>query len=225
MTKDVEQIYQKIQNSIVMLKLKPGDRLREIEVSEQFNVSRTPIRDVFKKLEQDGLLEIHSQSGSFVTKIDLKGITDLMYVRSSVEYQVLLGLMGKLSTADFDKMRSYLTCQKELADKNATNTNFANKYFSLDNDFHQFIYKKANQSHVLDLLNNNFPSFQRYRFLTFLRDDAELNKLSDIHSAMVDCLEQHNTDDLRNIVYVHNYSGLTGIDKVKERHPDYFLDD
>ncbi|MDD7599104.1 MAG: GntR family transcriptional regulator, partial [Bacilli bacterium] len=75
MTKDSLAIYQSISNDIITMKLKPGDMLKEIEVANKFNVSRTPIRDVFKRLEYDKLLDIHSQKGSFVSKINLEGIT------------------------------------------------------------------------------------------------------------------------------------------------------
>ena len=71
MTKDSLAIYQSISNDIITMKLKPGDMLKEIEVANKFNVSRTPIRDVFKRLEYDKLLDIHSQKGSFVSKINL----------------------------------------------------------------------------------------------------------------------------------------------------------
>ena len=47
MTKDSLAIYQSISNDIITMKLKPGDMLKEIEVANKFNVSRTPIRDVF----------------------------------------------------------------------------------------------------------------------------------------------------------------------------------
>ena len=54
-------------------------------LTRKIHVSRTPMRDVFKKLESDKLLVIYSQSGSYVTKIDLSGISDIMtLIRSPV---------------------------------------------------------------------------------------------------------------------------------------------
>ena len=74
MTKDISPIYDDIADAIITMKLVPGEKISEIESSKKYNVSRTPIRDVFKRLEDNGLLEIRSQSGTFVTKIDMGNI-------------------------------------------------------------------------------------------------------------------------------------------------------
>ncbi|MCI1735217.1 MAG: GntR family transcriptional regulator [Bacilli bacterium] len=224
MTKDIEPIYNKILSSIVTLKMKPGERLRENEVSTKYKVSRTPIRDVFKKLENDNLLEIRSKSGTFVTKIDLKGITDIMFLRSSVEFQVLDAIKGTLTAEEIQALRANLAQQAKLREtkKDSTDDAFANSLFDLDNSFHEAIYAKDKKESVLQLLNSTYPAYQRFRFLTFFRDDNDLDALLALHTKMLDVLEKPDNDGLRNIVYQHNFSGLNGINKVKDRHPEYF---
>ena len=64
MTKDIEPIYETLKKEIVTLHLKPGSRIRENELSASFGVSRTPVRDVLKKLEENGLVRIQSKSGT-----------------------------------------------------------------------------------------------------------------------------------------------------------------
>jgi GntR family transcriptional regulator, rspAB operon transcriptional repressor len=223
MTKDITPIYEDISNAIITLKLLPGEKISEIESSRRFNVSRTPIRDVFKRLEDNGLLEIRSQSGSFVTKINMANIADLVYIRNSCELSVLSQLAGKISKESADYLYHNLQLQSELSlMKNSSNEEFAAKYFSLDNDFHQYIFSLAGKGGVLKLLNSNQPNFQRYRFITFYRDEEDLKKLHDVHTRMVQALYMNETADLSEIVYEHNYSGLRGIEKVIEEHRDYF---
>ena len=84
MTKDIAPIYETLKREIVTIQLKPGTRIREESVSERFGVSRTPVRDVLKKLEEDKLLTVVPKSGTFVTKLDLNGLTDIMYLRAAV---------------------------------------------------------------------------------------------------------------------------------------------
>ena len=67
-----ELIYYTLKNEIIFLKLKPGALISEIEMAHRFNVSRTPIRQVFSKLNEEGLIDIIPQKGSFVSLIDLK---------------------------------------------------------------------------------------------------------------------------------------------------------
>jgi len=225
MTKDIEVIYQKILNDIITLKIRPGTRLKEVEISERFHVSRTPMRDVFKKLETDKLLVIYSQSGSYVTKIDLSGISDIMYLRYVTELEVMREVMDKITPKDIEALRQLISSSKDVlsADGGERDQKVAASFFEVDNSFHHYIFDKDGKSAVLDLLNSAFPYFSRYRFLTFYRDEIEISALLAVHNEIVDCLEKQDLPHLEAIIKEHNYSGLNGIEKVKERHPDYFI--
>ncbi len=224
MTKDNSIIYSKIENSIITMKLLPGQKLGEIEMATKYKVSRTPIRDVFKRLEGNKLLEIRSQSGTFVTKIDMGNISDLIYVRNCVEHNVLSSIAGRLSKDDILYLKDNLALQRELKEKkkNSSDDSFATALFNLDNQFHEYIYSIASKQGVLKLLNSNQPNFQRYRFMTFLREEKQLKSLYGIHEKMLDCLIDNDVSSLTDIVYEHNYAGLHGIDKVILKHPEYF---
>jgi GntR family transcriptional regulator, rspAB operon transcriptional repressor len=224
MTKDMEPVYQDIQDNIIMMNLKPGTQLREIDVSDRYHVSRTPMRDVLKKLENDRLIDVHSQRGTFVTKIELNGINDIMYLRSVAEYAVMSDLQGKISSEGIAHLRDMIGTMEGLLKGNtsAHDQEFAAAFFKLDNSFHNVIFGMDGKEGILKLLNDSFPYFSRYRFLTFYRDEEYLTRLFAIHSKLIDCLEGQDKEMLKEVVQEHNFSGLNGIDKVKNRHPDYF---
>lgn len=222
MTKDICPIYDDIADAIITMKLVPGEKISEIESSKKYNVSRTPIRDVFKRLEDNGLLEIRSQSGTFVTKIDMGNVADLVYIRNCCEYAVLCKLAGKITKEQADFLYDNLAKQQELSE-NISHEKFAADYFRLDNEFHRYIYSLAGKEGILQILNADQPNFQRYRFITFLRQDEELKRLNLVHTNMVKALVENDYQALRDIVYEHNYSGFRGIDKVIETHPEYFM--
>jgi DNA-binding GntR family transcriptional regulator len=223
MTKDKELIYHTLANEIVRMDLKPGDMLKEIEVAQRFSVSRTPIRDVFKKLEYDGLLVIHSQKGSYVSRINLNGITDIMYIRDQVELSVLSELIHVITPGDIADLRMILNDQTMLlASYDADLGEISSKFFDLDNEFHTHIYRRAGKESVLLTLNGSWPSFSRFRFLTFQRDKSMIENLCNIHKDIVDALEKRDSSCLDEIVRNHNFSGLNGIETVREKHPDYF---
>ena len=97
MTKDIEPIYETLKKEIVTLHLKPGSRIRENELSASFGVSRTPVRDVLKKLEENGLVRIQSKSGTYVTPIDLNTISEVLYLRAYTETEVMIEVAEKAS--------------------------------------------------------------------------------------------------------------------------------
>jgi DNA-binding GntR family transcriptional regulator len=224
MTKDIEPIYKALLNEIISLKLKPGARLKEEEVSVKYGVSRTPIRDVFKRLELNRLLEVYPQCGTFVTRIDLGMMSSLMYVRASTEFVTLLSLFKTITPGDIAQIRMLLENQKTALEKGFDSPEFPDEFFKADNEFHTELYKKAGKEDALKLLNESFPYYSRYRYLTFLRDKHEIEELYKRHSQIVDVLEEKNEAKLYEVCMEHNFSGLHGIKSVQERHPDYFVE-
>jgi len=80
----IERIYQALRRRICLLDYPPGTVLREQDLAEQFEVSRTPIRHVLNRLAVDGLVESRQGVGTTVTTIDFKDLLDIYYVRATL---------------------------------------------------------------------------------------------------------------------------------------------
>jgi DNA-binding GntR family transcriptional regulator len=60
----LEDVYNKIKEFIIAGKYKPGEKLVESELAQQLNTSRTPIREVIRKLESEGLIKTEPLKGA-----------------------------------------------------------------------------------------------------------------------------------------------------------------
>lgn len=69
---DTDDIYEILKNRIIHLEYEPGQVLNEVDVADEFNISRTPIRRVFQLLHGDKLLNIVPRFGAQVTPIDFR---------------------------------------------------------------------------------------------------------------------------------------------------------
>ena len=69
---DTDKIYEILRSRIIHLEYEPGLVLNEVDLAEEFNISRTPIRKVFQLLHSDKLLNIVPRFGAQVTPIDFK---------------------------------------------------------------------------------------------------------------------------------------------------------
>ena len=224
MTKDIAPIYETLKREIVTIQLKPGTRIREESVSERFGVSRTPVRDVLKKLEEDKLLTVIPKSGTFVTKLDLNGLTDIMYLRAAVETRVILQIMDSVTSEQIQEFRDLLANQlKSLEAKDLSAEEFAAAFYDVDNAFHHAIYRVASKESMLDLLENAFPYYQRYRYMTNLRDKADVSNLYRLHGELLDAFEAKDQKRRAEAARLHHFSGLNGLNKFMEKHPDYFI--
>lgn len=84
-TEPPEQVYDKIRRAIVEGRYAPRQRLVEQRLAEEFDVSRTPVREAFRRLEADGLIVIERNRGAAVRQLTTEEIADLYDVRSRLE--------------------------------------------------------------------------------------------------------------------------------------------
>lgn len=81
----MSDIYQILRTRILNETLSQGQKISEIKLAEEFNCSRTPIRDVLKRLELDGLVVIKPKSGTYVKTETSKDLIETTQVRASLE--------------------------------------------------------------------------------------------------------------------------------------------
>lgn len=98
-------LHAELRERISLLRYPPGMRLAEAELATEFGVSRTPIRAVLGRLEQERLVEIRHGVGSFVTVIDPSELADVYALR--MRLTELIGDLDPLprSRADLDRLR------------------------------------------------------------------------------------------------------------------------
>jgi len=77
--------YQRLLEEIREGALLPGDRLREIELSERLGVSRTPVREAIRQLEADGLVTHVPRLGATVRRLDYAEVMELYEMRAVLE--------------------------------------------------------------------------------------------------------------------------------------------
>ncbi len=78
-------IYQELKTKIISGKLLPGSGLVEREISDEYSISRTPVREILWRLVSDGLLEQEPSSGYIVRKISLEEIFNIFQSREAIE--------------------------------------------------------------------------------------------------------------------------------------------
>lgn len=82
-------IYQQIKEDIFSFQLKPGQRFTETDIAEKYQVSRTPIRQVLYRLEQEGYVNVHFRSGWEVKPLDYNFYQELFDLRMILEKEAV----------------------------------------------------------------------------------------------------------------------------------------
>ena len=130
---DKMAIYSRLKQEIIDLKIEPGALISENEISRRFQVSRTPVRDVFLRLVNDGLLEVLPQRGTKVSLIDMERVSATIYMRTIVEIQILKDCIDRISPLQLKQLKDDLRQQREAIDAGIDPAGF----YQLDSLFHE----------------------------------------------------------------------------------------
>ncbi|MCM3791035.1 GntR family transcriptional regulator [Domibacillus sp. 8LH] len=157
------QVTNAIREAIVTGEFEPGRKLSEFELSEHYKVSRTPVREAFKQLEREGLVEIIPRVGTCVTKPTEKEIAELFTVK-----EVLEGLAAGL-LAENRHVKEIDDLQKAVQSmEKAVQFSDHKQFVEANNAFHEAVINGANNSKLsfmLNMLINQIP-YNRYVYLS-----------------------------------------------------------
>lgn len=154
-----KQVYKVLREAILTGELLPGERLTEVELAEQLNVSRTPVREAFRMLELEELIIIIPQQGVFVAGIKSRQeMDDIFQVRMELEGLAAYLAASHISEKQIEKMNEYLNEIKECIAENNLK-----RCIKIDIAFHKLIKEASENKWLEKFLDNLFEQITRFR--------------------------------------------------------------
>ncbi|NLV57486.1 MAG: GntR family transcriptional regulator [Clostridiales bacterium] len=209
-TFSTEDIYHMLRHEIMILALKPGELISENEISERFNVSRTPIRSVIERLRLEGLVTVIPRKGTFVQTIDLDFAEQIIYMRIQVELGVMLYICRHPSAALFDRLEENLAQQKELIKNDGIDQSF----YRLDSRFHEMCMAYCQKSKLWQVIQNMNLHYTRYRhfdYSTSSQFTPVYHTLYREHMQLLKLMQNGDEAQLNTALAVHLYGGFLRI--------------
>ena len=131
-------IYEEIKKRIVKNEYKPGQVLNEIEISKEFDISRTPVRSAFQRLEMDMLLKIVPRYGVQVAFIDFTNMKPLFDLTRVLDPMATREAVNKISAEDIDRLKAIV---EEL--RGLEGDDYYQRAIDLDEEFHTIIIESC----------------------------------------------------------------------------------
>ena len=180
----VDQITKALREDILTGRLKGGDQLLEDRLKDEFSVSRTPLREAFRVLEKEGLIEILPRKGSFVRGISRQDIEENFPVRAILE-----GLAARLAYPNFARQDiEEIEEVFEYMKKAVKNEDFRD-YSMYHVDFHEIFINASKNETLITLLRNlrMHTLWHRYTY-QYYKEDFK-NSLM-IHHKIIDLFKK-----------------------------------
>lgn len=147
------RVFHKLRDDILSGKYEEHEELKEVAISEEMGVSRTPVREAFRQLELEGLIQIIPNKGAYVTGITEKDVRDIYMIRSLMEGLCARWATEHITEEQMEEMEENIYLAKFHAQKG-----HLDQFAELDNRFHDIMYEACNSK----ILEHQLRDFHQY---------------------------------------------------------------
>ena len=199
-----EKVVRVLVDAIVSGKLEGGQQLVEVDLQQYFGISKTPLREAFRELEQQGFVESFPRRGSFVRKIEARDAEEVYLVRVNLE-----GMAGRLAYENMTpECLQELQCELDGMEEGAKKRD-SRAYLKHHDTYHNKFIQQGNNRTLIEILERLRRQTNWHRFYFSYHDShfgAALNSHRHIH-------EMFNTvglggDKVESIIRMHILEGF-----------------
>src|SRR5215212_893816 len=147
-----------LRGEIVAGRLKPGDKLVESELSERMGVSRGPVREALRQLEQEGLVLLSPYRSTEVLGISQEEVEQVLVpIRLILERFAFSHALRRMNEEDFDRLEGLIREMSVAAERGDLDG-----IVETDVGFHEFVISKSGQPHCLQIWRAIIPRVRAY---------------------------------------------------------------
>lgn len=190
-------VFQTLREAILRGELRPGERLMELSLAAKLGVSRTPIREAIRMLEQEGLAVTVPRKGAEVARMTLKDMEDVLEIREALDELAVRLAIEKIAPEQLERLREV----KNDFERN-TMSGSVKKIAESDVKFHDIIYEAADNPKLVNLLSNFREQAYRYR-VEYLKDADSYPVLIREHEAIVAAIETKDSKKATRAMHEH----------------------
>lgn len=193
-----ERVAKEIRHLILMGKFKPGKKMLETTIAQELNVSRNPVREALRQLEQEGIVEYIPQKGCFLREINLEELEEIFRLRANLEIISLEYCNFKIADETIKKLERIIA---ELSNIKKSK-NFDNM-FILGLKFHELIVQECGKN-IIYKTWKNFGGYNYSIFLNIYNSDIDSLKRNVLtHKKLLEKLRTGKENLIKKAILQH----------------------
>ncbi len=194
-----EQVFERLENEILTGVYQRGEVLTEMHLVSDLGVSRTPIREALRRLEQEHIIEI-TPKGILVIGVTMKDLMDIFSIRIRIEGMAAAEAAKNITEEQLAELKEVLELQEFYLPKKD-----ADRIKLMDSKFHQLIYRFSGSTALNDTLLPLHKKVQKYRKASV--ENAERAQQSAMeHRAIFEAIAAHDVElaDRKMVEHITN---------------------
>ena len=198
-----ENLVQYLRVGIITGELRPGQKLNEMALASSLDVSSAPLREAFRVLENENLVESVARKGRCVSKVSIKDCHELYETRMMME-SFAVDLLQSRNIRDLSQADSSLTLTKNLHMPTGPDPNGKFEYVKAIFDFHFKLVESAGNSQLNRLYNSIFSKLARYQYMYMYAYDPEIvSNYTEEHKQILDLIRNGNYSRAKEVLGAH----------------------
>ena len=209
--------YDKLKEMIVTLELKPGEKITLNKIIDTLGIGRTPIREAIIKFKDQNLVKVIPQSGTYISKIDLKQAEDAMFVRKLIEKKIVAMAINK----DDNDLKNKLAKILDFA-KAKENQQDKRNFFHFDNEFHKSFYTAVDKEDIWNWMQTLNIQLERFRYLRLSVEDLQWSTIIEQHESIFNAVINKDIPLGTHEIENHLSMMFKEEEELISAYPDYF---
>ena len=191
-------VQREIERRILAGQLRPGAKLNEADVAGEMNVSRGPVREAFRALEEAGLVRTEKNRGVFVRELSLEEADENYELRAGLDELIGRLAAERATTAQLREVRELLKAMQKAARARDVDT-----YYPLNVRFHDALAQCAANRALLTAYRRLVNELHLFRRETLAHGADSFPISTREHAEIVEALERRDGDTTARLLYAH----------------------
>lgn len=191
------QVFKKLRDDILSGRYEENEELREVAIGEEMGVSRTPVREAFRQLELEGLIQIVPNKGAYVTGITEKDVMDIYMIRSLLEGLCARWATEHITKEQLEEMEENVYLARFHAEKG-----HYDQLAALDNRFHEIMYEACSSKMLEHQLKDYHAYVLRVRKKTLANVSRGL-KSNEEHEGIMEAIKSGDAVKAERLAHQH----------------------
>lgn len=206
-----EEVYKTLLDWIMEGELRPGEKLLDKELAESMGVSRTPVREALRRLEDKGLVESAANRWTRVSEVSIDEPVKIYPIIWTLEELAVSQALDQLTGEDLTTMeRANERLRKALAEENPVEASRA------DSQFHEVFIKRSGNPHLVSILHDLKISYRRVEVTYFEKDTGGKYSL-DEHCRIIEALQQGDLPQTQHMIRLNWQNSLQRLQQLASK--------
>jgi DNA-binding GntR family transcriptional regulator len=203
-----QQVYEYVRSKILSMEYHPGDFITDSQVANELKISRTPAREAFQLLENEGFLIAEARRGWRIYSLTIKDIEDIFDLKCEIEGLVARKAAMEQNEEHHQTLRNYLHRMREAS----MNGDVAS-WIEMDSSIHHLFYMMAQNERaekIIKILNDQWHRLRK----GYINYRGHLDLATDEHERIINAVINGNSEEAEVAMRAHLNNVRQGLVKI-----------